>query len=119
MTHLIAPRRGEVLSNRGIGTTRLMEYLERMTDTVNDQADTDDTENTISASPAALSALMKEVNDIQLELATVGANSVMLAAVFKKLADIEIDTASIGTDKAAIAAIGSSTFDRRYALLVC
>jgi hypothetical protein len=42
MTHLIPPRRGEVLSNKGIGTTRLMEYLERLTDTVNDTADTAD-----------------------------------------------------------------------------
>jgi hypothetical protein len=42
MTHLIPPRRGEVLSNKGIGTTRLMEYLERLTDTVNDSSDSVD-----------------------------------------------------------------------------
>ena len=117
MTHLIPPRRGEILTNKGMGTTRLMEYLERLTGTVNDQTDTDDTENTIGVSPAALSALSKEIANMELELATVGSNSVMLARVFKRLNDLEL--VSTVNNEAAIAALGKSTFDRRYALLVC
>jgi len=59
---IIPPRRGEILTGKGIGTTRFMEYLERAT-VVNEQADTDDTENTIAASPAAVAALGKATFD--------------------------------------------------------
>jgi len=140
MVDIIAPRRGEILTDGGKGTTRFMEYLERTTQTVNEQGEIDDTENTIAASPAALSAVMKELDSVQIELATVGATSTMLARVIKRLSDLEaeaetvgangamlarvfkrladLETASIGTESAAIAALQSSTFDRRYALLV-
>lgn len=117
MTHLIPPRRGEVLSNKGVGTTRLMEYLERIAENINEQEETDDTEDSIGVSPAALSALSKEIANIELELAAVGSNSVMLARVFKRLSDLELG--STVNNEAAIAALGKSTFDRRYALLVC
>jgi hypothetical protein len=39
---IIPPRRGEILTGKGIGTTRFMEYLERTAATVNDTADTAD-----------------------------------------------------------------------------
>lgn len=39
MTHIIPPRRGEILTADGKGTTRFHEYLERTADTVNSSAD--------------------------------------------------------------------------------
>ena len=39
MTHIIPPRRGEILTADGKGTTRFLEYLERTADTVNSSAD--------------------------------------------------------------------------------
>lgn len=37
---IIAPRRNEVLTSTGVGTTRFMEYLERTADQVNDSSTT-------------------------------------------------------------------------------
>lgn len=39
---IIPPRRNEVLTGKGIGTTRFMEYLERVALTTNDNADSVD-----------------------------------------------------------------------------
>lgn len=33
---IVPPRRGEILTGQGVGTTRFMEYLERTSDQVND-----------------------------------------------------------------------------------
>jgi hypothetical protein len=72
-----------------------MEYLERLTRTVNEQTDTDDTENAIGASPASFAALTKKINDLELIVESACATNAQTAALRK------------------------STFDRRYALLVC
>lgn len=56
MTHIIPPRRNEVLTTTGVGTNRFMEYLERTADTINDTADIIDSQvlQKLSASIFAL-----------------------------------------------------------------
>jgi len=91
---IIPPRRNEILSEKGVGTNRFMEYLERTAAAVNTTLDADDT-----------------------ELQT-GVSFAMIAALSKQLEDIEIELASIGALNAAVAAGQKDTRDRRYALLV-
>jgi hypothetical protein len=58
MTHIIAPRRGEILTKEGNGTTRFHEFLERMTTTTNDSADS--IESQITSSVLGLIASLNE-----------------------------------------------------------
>lgn len=55
---IVPPRRGEVLTPEGAGTTRFMEYLERSTTQGNDTADT--VESTISSSVLGQLASLNE-----------------------------------------------------------
>ena len=57
---LIPPRRGEVLTKSEQGTTRFMEYLERLTNTTNDNSSAVDAQITQNLS-AALFALQVQI----------------------------------------------------------
>ena len=57
---IIPPRRNEVLTGKGVGTTRFMEYLERTANTVNDNTDAVDAQ-IIQNLSAAVFALQVQI----------------------------------------------------------
>jgi hypothetical protein len=61
---IIPPRRGEILTGKGIGTTRFMEYLERTAATVNDSATAVDAQ-IIQNLSAAVFALQEQIGSDQ------------------------------------------------------
>lgn len=91
MAELIPPRRDETLTGDGIPTLRFSEYLEGLARNVN--ASTSESELVdVAASPAQLAAIIKRLNDLELQQEP--------------------------QSTAAVNAAIKSTFDRRYALLV-
>jgi len=114
MTKLIPPRRNEVVTPEGAMTQRFSEYLEGVANSINTSTDNNEVENSLaSASPAALSKALKDINNLEIEP---NVSLALLARIIKRLDNIEImqtidNTVSVNT---AI----QSTFDRRYALLV-
>lgn len=61
---IIPPRRGEILSNKGVGTTRLMDYLERTANQVNDATDAVDA-SIIQNLSSAVFALQEQIGSDQ------------------------------------------------------
>jgi len=63
---LIPPRRGEVLTKSEQGTTRFMEYLERLTNTTNDNSSAVDAQiiQNLSAQVFALAAQIGSGDDL-------------------------------------------------------
>jgi len=67
MAEIIAPRRGQFLTENGLPTQRFVEYLEALATQTNDTTTQSDVFSALSNSSYAIAALTKKINDIELQ----------------------------------------------------
>lgn len=91
MSDLIPPRRGEILSQAGVGTTRFMEYLEAAARMVNENtALVDESASTLNISTAQMAVLGRAIEQMETELqSTLGVQS-QIDKLSKRLDSLEL-----------------------------
>jgi len=88
---IIPPRRGQILSEKGIGTIRFMEYLERTSGQVNESTASDEeSSSTLNIAIGQISALVKAFDQLQTEFQSVLGLKAEIHRLNKRLDEIEL-----------------------------